>query len=101
MPTFTLQNITVEELYQDLGQCFKVDRNRRIQSVILKVAEPSPVMESVLSRQEQPLLADDQNRRSMAFQRLLNIKPKKLTRNSTDVIREEREKLDTRNKQIT
>ena len=43
-------------------------------------------------------LQRDSKKRETAFQNLLNIKPKKLPRNSTDVIRKEREKLDMRNK---
>ncbi len=41
---------------------------------------------------------ESQQKREAAFQELLKIKPKKLKRDSTDVIREERDKLDARNR---
>ena len=50
MPTLTLQDITVEEIPQELGRRFKLGRNHRVQSMTLKVDENSPVMDSVLSK---------------------------------------------------
>lgn len=56
--------------------------------------------EALRERLERYRRNESQQKRDEAFQRILNIKRRKLKRNSTDVIREEREKLDLRNKNL-
>jgi len=45
VPTFTLHNITLEKIPQEIGRRFKLDRTQRIQNVTLELDEASLVGE--------------------------------------------------------